>query len=502
MNTDDGARLFMQIAGLAAQTSEVEVRVFLNLFILALLILFNAAFAATEIAVITQNDSKVRMLADEGDKTCKRLVKYIDGPSHFLSTIQVGITFAGFLASALAADKFAQPLAQALDPEGRFPFLGVVTVIVITAILAYLSLVFGELVPKRIALKNPMGVLKYTLFLLIFVGKIMKPFVMFLTFSSNFVLRVIGINPNEHEKKVTEEEIRMMINVGRETGTIHEAEREMIENIFELNDTQVSEIMTHRTDLVSLSGQASFNEVIEVAVSEKFTRIPVYKDSIDNIIGILHIKDLLTIMTEGRENSFNLENIIREPLFVPETKTVDEVFREMQNEHAQIAIVIDEYGGTAGIITVEDLIEEIVGSIQDEYDEEPEEIIREDDTTVVVDGKAPLDEVADELDVKIPLDKDYDTVAGLFMDILGRIPDEGETPEVDFENLTLKVLEVNERRITRIRITVHPMPENEEDDSDETNGKNNNSGNRKDKNERDSEKHLEDIEHKKTKYLP
>lgn len=473
MDADSSNLIWMQIGNATTQTNEATLGIIFNLIILLLLILFNAAYAASEMAVITLNDNKVRKMAEDGDKQSKRIVKFMDHPTRFLSTIQVGITFAGFFASAFAADKFAAPLTMAIDPNNKLPWLGTISVVFITIILACLSLLYGELVPKRIAMRSPYGVLKYTLGLLTFTAALLRPFVYFLTFTTNLSLRIIGINPEEHEKTVTEEEIRMMVDVGRESGSIHENEKEMIENIFEFNDTQVSEIMTHRTHVVSLESKSDFQEVLAVAVNEKFTRIPVYRDSIDNIIGILHIKDLLALAIEGMEQPFNLENMIREPFIVPETKTIDEAFHEMQKEHEQIAVVIDEYGGTAGIITMEDLLEEIVGNMQDEYDEEDEEIVRQDENTLIVDGMTSLDEISDELDIELPQDRDYDTIAGMVIDLLGRIPDEDEHPEITFSHMTFSVLEMEEKRISKIKITRNSQT-NEPPVSDpaaETNGK-------------------------------
>ncbi|MHB1484569.1 MAG: hemolysin family protein [Saccharofermentanales bacterium] len=469
MDAHSGSLILMQTSK-AAQVSDMDISIFYSLAILLFLILFNAAYAASEMAVITLNDNKVRRMAEEGDKNSKKIIKFMDHPTRFLSTIQVGITFAGFFASAFAADRFAGPLTKAIDPDGNMPWLITVSVIFITIMLSYFSLVFGELVPKRVAMRSPYKVIKYTIGLLTVTAAGLRPFVFFLTFSTNLILRIIGINPEEHEKTVTEEEIRMMVDVGRETGTIHENEKEMIENIFEFNDTQVSEIMTHRTNIVSLDSEADFQEVLEIAVNEQFTRIPVYKDSIDNIIGILLIKDLLSIAVKGLEQPFSLEKIIREPFFVPDTKTIDETFHEMQKAHVQIAIVIDEYGGTAGIITMEDLLEEIVGNMQDEYDEESEEIVRQDDNTLIVDGMTGLDEIVDELGIKIPVDHDYDTIAGMVIDLLGRIPDEDEHPEVIFENVNFTVLAMEDKRISKIRITMVPA----NDSTQSTNGKENN----------------------------
>lgn len=458
MDADSSTRIWMQITN-ATTIKEQPADLIFSVVILFLLILFNAAYASSEMAVITMNDSKVRKMAEEGDKHFKKIAKLLDHPTRFLSTIQVGITFGGFFASAFAADKFAAPLTQLLDPSSKSPWVGGASFLIITIILSCLSLVFGELVPKRVAMRSPYTVIKYTLGLLVFTGLLLRPFVYFLTFSTNLVLRIIGINPEEHERTVTEEEIRMMVDVGRETGSIHENEKEMIENIFEFNDTQVSEIMTHRTNIVSLDCEADFQEVLGVAVNEQFTRIPVYRDSIDNIIGILHIKDLLAIAVEGLEQPFNLEKMLREPFIVPESKTIDEAFQEMQKAHVQIAVVIDEYGGTAGIITMEDLLEEIVGNMQDEYDQEDEEIVRQDDNTLIVDGMTSLDEISDALDIDIPEDRDYDTIAGMVIDLLGRIPDESEHPEIAFSRVTFTVLEMEDKRISKIKITSNPLSE-------------------------------------------
>jgi len=458
------------IGNATISAGDTNLRLILDLLVLFLLIFFNAAFAASEMAVITLNDNKVRLLAEEGDLRSQRIMKFLDKPTNFLSTIQVGITFAGFFASALAASKFAAPLTEWIRQIFDFPGLQTIVMILVTAILSYISLVFGELVPKRIAMHSPDGVLKYTLGLLTFVGTLLKPFVCFLTFSTSVILKLFGINSDENDRTVTEEEIRMMVNVGRETGTIHEDEKEMIENIFELNDTQVSEIMTHRTNVVALDIESTFEEVLAITVSEKFTRIPVYKESIDNIIGILHSKDLLTLAVEGLKGPFNLEDMIREPYILPESKTIDTAFREMQIARAQIAVVIDEYGGTAGIITMEDLLEEIVGNMQDEYDEEAEEIVRIDENTLIVDGFTALDEISEELNMKLPEDRDYDTIAGLVLDLLGRIPDENEHPEVNYFNLRLTVSKMEEKRISEIRIEIMPS-DDQVHDNNEANGK-------------------------------
>lgn len=440
---------------------------FIDILIIIVLIFINAFFSASEIAVISLNDNVVRRQAEEGDRLARRLIRLIDNPSGFLATIQVGVTLAGFLSSAFAADKFASRLYALLDPAGNFPSIYTVSVVAVTLILAFFSLTLGELVPKRIAQSNPEKMARSIAGIIVGVGAVLRPFILLLTFTTNLVLKLVGIDPKKNERSVTEEEIRIMVDVGRESGAIHAAEKEMIENIFELNDKEVSEIMTHRTNIVSLDVDADFNEVLEVAIQEKYTRIPVYEENIDNIIGILHIKDLLLIATEEQKRPFSLRDILRPATFVPESKQVDSLFREMQRDHAQMAVVIDEYGGTAGIVSLEDIIEEIVGNLQDEYDEEEAEIERRDETTFVVDGQTALDDVAAAVGVNMPED-DYDTLAGLVVGLLDRIPDEGEQPEIAYHNLIFKVLEMDDRRVSKIQITVRPEnPEGsgESDDS-------------------------------------
>jgi putative hemolysin len=421
----------------------------LDLLVLVLLIMINAFFSATEIAVITLNDNKIRKKAEDGDRIARLLMRLIDEPSNFLATIQVGVTLAGFLSSAFAADMFADRLYRLIGLD--VPAIRDISVIVVTIVLAYFSLVLGELVPKRVAQHNPEKLANRVVGVIIALGVVLKPFVKLLTLSSNLVLRLMRIDPGKTERTVTEEEIRLMVDVGRESGSIHAEEKQMIENIFEFNDKAVSDVMTHRTNIVSLDVDSTFDEILAVAVHEKYTRIPVYENNVDNIIGILHIKDLLYHAAEGLAQPFNLRQVVRAPYFVPESKNVDALFREMQRDHAQLAVVIDEYGGTAGIITIEDLLEEIVGNLQDEYDEEEQLIVQKDENTYLASGMATLDEVGAMIGEEFP-EEDYDTLAGLVIRLLGRIPEETEYPEVTFRHLRLKVLEMDEKRVARVKI--------------------------------------------------
>lgn len=448
----------------AAASADDTGALLVDLLILAILIFVNAFFAATELAIISLNDNKIRRKAEEGDKIAIKLYRLISEPSRFLATIQVGVTLAGFLSSAFAAEKFANRLYSLIGLE--LPIIHTASVVVVTILLAFFSLVLGELVPKRLAQHNPEKLANTVVGTITVLGVLMHPFVRLLTISTNLVLRLLRVDPNQVDRSVTEEEIRMMVDVGRELGNIHEEEKEMIENIFEFNDMAVKEIMTHRTDVIALDVEADFEEVINKAVQDQYTRIPVYEDSIDNIIGILHVKDLLRLSLSCAHENFSLRSLIRPPYLVPESKNSDAVFREMQRDHVQMAIVIDEYGGTAGIITMEDLLEEIVGSMQDEYDEEESMIVQLDDSTYQVDGMAPLDDVAEAFDVEFPAD-DIDTLAGFVISLIGKIPEKAEQASAQYQNLVFTVLQMDDKRITKVEIRVVPA-ETDEDSADES----------------------------------
>ena len=327
-----------------------------DLLVVLFFILVNAFFSGTEMAVITLNDAKIRKQAEEGDKKSRKVLKFLDNPGTFLATIQVGVTFAGFLSSAFAASNFAGKAASLIDPSGTKSWAVPLCTVLITLVLSYFSLILGELVPKRVAQKYPEKWAFAASGLVRGFGIIAKPFVRFLTFSTNAVLRLFRIDPDDNDKEVTEEEIRMMVDVGSESGNIEEGEKEMIEKVFEFNDKEVSEIMTHRKKIVSLPIDASYEEVMRVAKNEKFTRIPIYRDTIDDIEGILHIKDLLGVS----EEKFSLSSLMRTPLVVHETKKISSLFNEMKTCGMQMAVVLDEYAGTMGICTIEDMLEELV----------------------------------------------------------------------------------------------------------------------------------------------
>ncbi len=436
-----------------------------DLVIVFIFILINAFFSAAEMAVISLNDAKVKKQAEDGNKKAKRILKFIENPATFLATIQVGVTLAGFLSSAFAADKFSGRLTYWLDPNGKYSFLGTVCTVVVTVILSYFSLVLGELVPKRIAQNNAERLAFHSSSIVRAFGTVMKPFVKFLTLSTNAVLRLLHIDPTVKETNVTEEEIRMMVDVGSEEGSIEDEEKQMIQNIFEFNDKDVVEIMTHRKKIVSLPIDATYDEVMDIATHEKYTRIPIYRETIDEVVGILHIKDLLGIPKEETSgDKFSLEKIMRPPLFVHETKKISSLFHEMKKGHMQLAVIVDEYGGTMGIATIEDILEEIVGNISDEFDEEETQLLKMNDGGFLVSGDMTLSDLEEQIGVDLD-SEDYDTIAGLTLGLLDRVPDHGETPEVQYKNVKIKVIQVEENWISKLLL--HVIPEEKDEDEEE-----------------------------------
>ncbi len=444
--------------------------IFWKIITIFCLILVNAFFAMSELAIISLNDNKIARMADDGHKKAKKILKLTKDSSRFLSTIQIGVTLAGFLTSASAATSFADMLSAWL--KGAFGIadgmlLSVIdgaSVVLITVIMSYFSLVLGELVPKRIAMHNPETVSFAVVDILIFIKAITRPFVAVLSVSTNIVLRLFRIDPNSEPESVTEEEIRMLVDVGEEKGVIEESQKEMINNIFEFDDINASDVMTHRTDIVAVDINDTFDDVIRLATEEGYSRIPAYDEDIDDIKGIIYVKDLLKFV--GHElPAGGLSQLIREAHFVPETKLCGDLFSEMTEKHIQMCIVSDEYGGTAGLVTIEDLIESIVGNIQDEYDDEEEDIEQIDESNYTVDGTTDIDELGERLDTEFP-EGDYDTLGGMIMSILGRIPDEDEHPSVEAAGFRFTVQEVSERRIGKVHIERLEIEQEEEQDDD------------------------------------
>ena len=421
-----------------------------SIIILAILILINAFFASAEIAFISLNDAKIDMQAKEGNKKAKKIQNMLKNPSKFLATIQIGVTLAGFLSSAFASDTFADKLSPVLNmwiPSVSISTWKSVSIIIITIILSYFTLVFGELVPKRIAMKYYEKVSFASIGIIKTISVITAPFVKFLTFSTNIVSKLFGVT-GEEEDNVTEEEIRMMVDVGEEKGTIQEEEKEMINNVFEFNDKVVSEIMVPRNKIFALDIDMTISEVIEkLSADMRYSRIPVYDETMDNIKGIIYIKDIL--LSNKNKNS-KIKSLVKEAYFVSETKRVNELFQELRKDKKQIAIVLDEYGGTAGMVTMEDILEEIVGEIYDEYDKETDKFKKIDNNTFLFDASIALYDVEKFLEIEIE-DDDVDTLAGYLIKKLDRIPKDGEKPIIETEKVTYKIENVKNRKITKVK---------------------------------------------------
>ena len=434
--------------------------IIVQIVILFALILVNAFFAMSEMAIVTLNDNKIDKMASEGNKKAKQIKKLTENTSSFLSTIQVGVTLAGFLTSATAAQSFAVMLTEVISktPVTEYVSPGIISgfsTVVITLIMSYFSLVLGELVPKKIAMSKPEKMAFMAAPILVFVAKITNPIVKLLAFSTNAVLRVIGIDPHADEEVVTEEEIRMMVDVGGEKGVIEDVQIEMINNIFEFDDIDVADIMTHRTDMVCVDEEEPLSEAVKLSIENGFSRIPVYEEDPDNIIGIVYIKDFLKYVGATLPKSKTVKDMMRPAYYVPDTKRCGELFTEMTEKRVQMAVVVDEYGGTAGIVTLEDLLESIVGNIQDEYDQEDEEISIINDTTFEVDGITDIEEVEECTGKTFP-EGDYDTIGGYIISVLGFLPQDGEMNEVQFENVKFTVLNVEERRIGKVKVEILP----------------------------------------------
>ena len=422
-----------------------------QLIFLFILILLNAYFAATEIAFISLNDAKIEKQAKDGNKKAKQIQKMLKNPSKFLATIQIGITLAGFLSSAFASDAFAGMLAPVLNEW--MPFISIetwqnISIVIITIILSFFTLVFGELVPKRLAMKYYEKISFATIGVIKGISVVTAPFVKLLTWSTNLVSKIFGVGEQE-EEIVTEEEIKMMVNQGEEKGSIEENEKELINNVFEFNDIIASEIMIYRTDIYAIEINEDVYEILDEIDEYKYSRIPVYEETIDDIKGILFLKDILKLVSTRQE--FKIADIMRDAYFVPESKPIDEIFEELQANKMQMAIVVDEYGGTAGLLTMEDILEELVGNIFDEYDDVEVEYKRLDDNTYLIDGSVSLYEMKKIFDIELP-EGDYETLSGYLIEKLGRLPEENEHPVIEDEHLTYKIEEYEDRRIKWVKV--------------------------------------------------
>lgn len=432
----------------------------IQFILIAVLILINAFFAMTEMAVVSVNKNKMKVIAQDGNKKAEAVLKLLENPNRFLSTIQVVITLAGFLNSAAAAVGISDDIGIFLQEHLGISkvFATDIAVVAVTILLSYITLVLGELYPKRIAMQHPEKIAMLAVRPINFVGAIAKPFVWFLSISVNILLRLTRQKVNIDNDEFSEDEVKSMLEAGQESGVLKEEGRKMINSIFEFDDKLAYEIMTPRTDVFAIDINDPMDEYIDELMELRYSRIPVYDDDNDNIIGILNIKDYLIKARDAGFDNVDISNILRKAYFVPETKNIDSLFFEMQKLKQHIAVLIDEYGGFSGIVTMEDIIEEVMGEIDDEYDEESVEIEKIDENTYRLEGFAELNHINDQLGTNFD-SEDSETIGGFLVDIMGEIPEEDEHERVvEYENYVFKIESVKERRIESVKMYI--MPEN------------------------------------------
>ncbi len=423
-----------------------------QLAIIVVLILLNGVFAATEIALVTVRRSRLQQLADEGSRAARRVQRLKSDPGRFLAVIQIGINFLGFLASAFAAVSLVGGLETALASLGPLrDIAGAVALIVVTTILTIFTIVFGELVPKQIGLAHAERVAMVTSRLIDLLGVVFGPMVAFLTWTTRRISRLFGADVAADER-ISSEELRLIIEQGGEQGILEAEEEQMIHAVIELGDQRIHEVMVPRIHMVTLPDSATLDEAIDTVIEEGHSRIPVYEGTIDEIVGILYAKDLLPFLKGSLEQRPTVRSILRTPVFVPESMTVDDLLHELQRRKVHLAVVLDEYGGTAGLVTIEDLLEEIVGEIQDEYDEEEPLIVKLSDDEARIDGRASIDDLEETFGLDLDLEDgdEFDTLGGLIYHRVGGVPKPGD--RIDVDGLSLTVETTDNRRVGKVLV--------------------------------------------------
>lgn len=434
-----------------------------QLLFLALLIFINAFFSAAEMAIVSCNKNKIKVLAETGNKKAKRLLTLINEPNRFLSTIQVSITLAGFLASAVAATGMSDDVSGLLQMFS-IPYSDQIAVLIVTIILSFITLVFGELFPKRLALIHSTKVALASVRYIIFFSKLSAPFVWLLSASVSLLLKITKQDKDFTEEEFSEEEVKSLIEVGQELGVLKEEGAKMISSIFAFDDKSAYEVMTPRTEVFAIDIDDPEEEYIDELMRLRYSRIPVYEDDMDNIIGILNVKDFLINARQYGFDNLKIRDILRQAYFVPESKKIDILFRDLQNAKQHIAILIDEYGGFSGIVTMEDLVEEIVGDIADEYDEEDtKEITKIDDNNYRLLGSISLDDLNEELGLNLE-SEDSETLGGFVLELHGEIPKPGQRPKVEYENYLFTIEKVSDRRIETVHLRIFAKENKEEEE--------------------------------------
>lgn len=427
-----------------------------QIIIQAILILLNAFFAATEIAVISLNANKLKKQMEEGDRKAEKLLRMVENPSNFLSTIQIGITLAGFLGSALAADTLSDSLVEVFRGWGvklSYTVLNTISVFIITIIISFFTLIFGELVPKRIAQQKADGVARFSCGVISVLAKVMRPVIWLLSFCTNTILKLFRFKTDGESEQVTEDDIRLLVDAGGESGSIEEDEKEWIQNVFEFNDTAVSEVMIRTNDIIAIDETMHNAEILSLIKESGRSRFPVYGEDINDIKGILNARDFLLNLNE--DNMKKLPELLRPAYLVPETIHADKLFSDMQMKKQHMAICVDEYGQTSGLITLEDLLEEIVGNIYDEFDEQEEEELQKlGDNLWKVSGSLPVEDLEEALDIALPDEElDFDTVGGMVFSCLNEIPQDGTELDVEIFGLKIHVTKIEDRRIVEALVS-------------------------------------------------
>lgn len=432
-----------------------------DLLLLLFFTLLNAYFAGAEMAVVSVNKNRIRSLAEEGNKKAKVIEKLFDDSTRFLSTIQVAITFAGFYSSASAAAGISPVLAEWMESAG-IPYSHQIAYNGVTLLLMFFNLVFGELVPKRIALQKAEAFCMLTVMPVHYISIVLSPFIRLLSFSTKLVLRILRMKTEDQEEAVTEEEIKALLKMGNESGTFDDDEREMIDSVFRFDERIAKEIMVPRREVVTIDIEDSFEGLIDEILETRHSRIPVYEGNIDNIIGVLYVKDVMIELRRNELEQIDIRGMLHKPFFVPETKDADELFRSMQEQRHHMAILVDEYGGFSGIVTIEDLVEEIMGDINEEYEDVVPEIQKLEEDVYLLDGGILIDDLNEELGLKIETEN-YDTLSGFLIEKLGHIPEKGDRDVIQSDNLTFTVEEVRDNRISRAGLKIQPVQETEEE---------------------------------------
>ncbi len=439
----------------------------IEIVLLLILIFTNAFFASAEMAFVSANKNKIKLLTQSGDKRAIKLLQILEKPTKFLSTVQVIITLSGFLASASVAINLSGVLENFLE-KFEIPYAGPIAIAVSTLGLVYVNLVFGELFPKRLALLHSEKMALALVGPILFFSKVTAPFVWLLTLSVNLLMKITGQKEVENAEEYSEDEIKSLLEVGQETGFIKETGKEMITSIFEFDDKLAYEVMTPRTDVYMININEPLEEYVDEMLEERFSRIPVYEKDTDNILGVLYMKDFILAAREKGFQNVIIRDLIKKPFLVPESKKIDILFREMQAAKIHIAILIDEYGGVAGIVTIEDLVEEVMGNIDDEDDDYEPRIEKIDDNTYMVDGQVYIDDINDELGLELE-SEEHETIGGLIIDYLGEIPDDGISQGdendkiVEIDNCVFKVESVKDQRIEKIKLYIAPESDGNSD---------------------------------------